>query len=88
LSDITDELLGESLEADHSKNYLTKTNIVLVVIVLVLGWYVGILLFGNNSILRLIDLKAEHENLEKRVDFLKKDNKELKEKLLKMGGSL
>ncbi|MGP1561219.1 MAG: hypothetical protein ACTTIC_03930 [Helicobacteraceae bacterium] len=84
MSDIRDELLTQDLGLKPAKHYFKRSNIIIVSVVLVLGWYIGILLFGNNSVLRLGELEGELDSLKKRVDYLQKDNAKLQKQLFEI----
>ena len=53
---------------------LTKRNLTFASGVLVLGLYVGSLLFGHNGVLDLVSLQAKARDLTMRVELLKQQN--------------
>jgi len=73
MADIRDELLPPSPPKKRQLP-ITKKQIVLIGIILLFGLYVGNLLYGTNSILRLMALNDQAHNLATQSQALKEEN--------------
>lgn len=80
MSELRDELLSD---ISQSKT-LSRKRLLVLALVLVFGWYVGVLLFGNNSIIRLNELSNELQRLKVRIDGVKKANASLQKELFEI----
>ena len=85
MNEFREELLG-GLEKSTtpSKPLFNKKYIFLSIVVLIFGWYIGILLFGTNSIIRLNELESELENLENKTEKVTKENAYLQKELFEI----
>ncbi|MGE4294799.1 MAG: hypothetical protein AB7E49_03765 [Campylobacterales bacterium] len=73
--DIRDELLGDAGSRPIVR--LNRRHLVLAGVVIVLGIYTYHLLYGQNSLLKLISLSEEASLLENRIETLKNENAQL-----------
>jgi hypothetical protein len=84
VSEIRDELLkGESKGLTLPKINLNK-KLILVIPFFVIIWYLSILLFGTNSVLRLDELSDELIQLEESVSKIKHENASLQKELFEL----
>lgn len=84
MNDLRKELLGESTGLTTPKITINKKYIVILSTFVILGWYIGTLLFGTNSIIRLTDLQEEVNSLKNTVELLKNDNARLQKELFEI----
>jgi len=54
------------------------------VVVALVALYVGLLLFGTNSVQVLLELKAQMRSLERSIEFLKRENARLQKEYFEL----
>ena len=81
---IQEELLGESKKLALPNIKINRKYLFIFVPIVVFGWYIVILLFGTNSVIRLQDLTFELENLKDSVKTIKEKNSLLQKELFEI----
>ena len=81
---IQEELLGESKKLALPNIKINRKYLFIFVPIVVFGWYIVILLFGTNSVIRLQDLSFELENLKDSVKTIKEKNSLLQKELFEI----
>jgi hypothetical protein len=84
LNAIQEELLGETKKLTLPNIKISRKFLYIFLPIVVFGWYIIILLFGTNSIIRLQDLSYELENLKDSVTTIKKKNSLLQKELFEI----
>lgn len=80
--DIRDELLGDA--GFRPALRIQRRHLVLAAVVVGLGVYTYHLLYGQNSLLKLVSLQEETALLEKRIESFKNENAELQRYLYEL----
>jgi len=70
--------------SDHTTGLSLKSVAVTMVIILLFGVYVGILIYGDNSITALDNLKAEKNRLTLEANRLKSENQKLQKEYFEL----
>jgi len=65
-------------------NFSLKSIVFILIGVVLFVWYVAVLLFGENSLSVLYDLKHEKESLQKQSQSLKLSNQKLQKKYFEL----
>ncbi|MCV6607204.1 MAG: hypothetical protein OIF32_03235 [Campylobacterales bacterium] len=85
MNSIRDELLeGESKRLTTPKFKINKKYLFIFIPLFVFGWYITVLLFGTNSVIRLSELSTELENLKNSVKIIKEENAKLQKELFEL----
>ena len=58
--------------------------LLLAIVVIILAVYVGILLFGTNSVEVLYNLNIKEKNLNRHIDYLKRENARLQKEYFEL----
>lgn len=74
--ELRDELLGQSSQRRVTLNF-GRRHLFLLVVITALGAYTYSLLFGHNSLLKLLSLQEEHTVLQSHIEGLKNENADL-----------
>ena len=84
MKDIRDDLLNyEEFERKRDGSFYLKAA-ALIMLVVMLGVYIGNLLFGENSLETLLNLQNQREVLQKKTDELKDENARLQRKYFEL----
>ena len=83
---IKDELSSIKKEGiiDAISSFVDIKKLMLGFLILAFGIYVGILLFGNNNLITLINLREQRELLQEKVEALNKENAKLQKEYFEM----
>ena len=76
----------ELIDSLHKKGLLAQLlrYFVAVAIVVGLGVYIGILLFGDNSVEVLYNLNVQEKNLKRSIEYLKRENARLQKEYFEL----
>ena len=82
MAKVKEELLGSV-----GKQSLTATvarYILLILLIVGLGVYIGLMLFGTNSVEALYELNVREKNLKRSIKFLKQENARLQKEYFEL----
>ncbi len=76
--------MGNTQDVEVIAGLSIKAVLVTTIVILLFGIYIGILLYGENSLTVLNQLKAKKQNLTREAVILKSENKKLQKRYFEL----